>query len=119
MYTQASCENCTHCATKNCATDYATGYVTETIDNIERFMSEPNEGGWNILKRLIWYLVGHGILVQVISRTEVWECATRGYRQRLQDAYLFERVRQRLIFFTASIYPKLEVGRKVHEVCVL
>ena len=30
-------------------------------------MSEPNEGAWNMLKRLIRYLVGHGRLVQIIS----------------------------------------------------
>ena len=34
---------------------------------IARFMSEPIEGAWNMLKRLIQHLVGHGRLVQIIS----------------------------------------------------
>ena len=41
--------------------------VPQATKESARFMSEPNEGTWNMLKRLIRYLVGHGRLVQVIS----------------------------------------------------
>ena len=36
-------------------------------NEIARFMSEPNIGAWNMLKRLIRYLVGRSRSVQVIS----------------------------------------------------
>ena len=41
--------------------------VQQAMREIARFMSEPNEGAWSMLKRLIRHLVGHGRLVPVIS----------------------------------------------------
>ena len=41
--------------------------VQQAVKEVARFMAEPNEGAWIILKRLVRYLVGHGRLVQVIS----------------------------------------------------
>ena len=41
--------------------------VQQATKEIARFMSEPNEQAWNMLKQRIRYLVGHGRLVQVIS----------------------------------------------------
>ena len=44
--------------------------VQQAVKEVARFMSEPNEGAWIMLKRLVRYLVGHSRLVQVIS--EQW-----------------------------------------------
>ena len=41
--------------------------VQQAVKEVARFMSEPNEGAWIMLKRLVRYLVGHDRLVQVIS----------------------------------------------------
>ena len=41
--------------------------VQQAVKEVARFMSEPNEGAWIMLKRLVRCLVGHGRLVQVIS----------------------------------------------------
>ena len=41
--------------------------VQQAVKEVARFMAEPNEGAWIMLKRLVRYLVGHGRLVQVIS----------------------------------------------------
>ena len=41
--------------------------VQQVVKEVARFMAEPNEGAWIVLKRLVRYLVGHGRLVQVIS----------------------------------------------------
>ena len=41
--------------------------VQQAVKEVARFMSEPNEGAWIMLKRLVRYFVGHGRLVQVIS----------------------------------------------------
>ena len=41
--------------------------VQQAVKEVARFMSEPNEGAWSMLKRLVRYLVRHGRLVQVIS----------------------------------------------------
>ena len=78
-------------------------------------MSQPNERSWNMLKRLIRYLVGHGRLVQVISEQRYVK-APRVDTATMQDAHLPERVRQELTFFMASTFSKLEVARRVHEV---
>ena len=80
---------------------------------IARFMSEPYEGAWNMLKQQIRNLVGHGTLVHVIS-----EQMRHAWIQTaiLQDACSVERERQELVFFTASNYSMLKVGRKVHDV---
>ena len=39
--------------------------VQQAVKEVARIMSEPNEGAWIMLKRLVRYLVGHGRLVQV------------------------------------------------------
>ena len=41
--------------------------VPQQVAEVARFMAEPNEGAWSVLKRLVRYLVGHGRLVHVIS----------------------------------------------------
>ena len=41
--------------------------VQQAVKEEARFMAEPNEGAWIMLKRLVRYFVGHGRLVQVIS----------------------------------------------------
>ena len=41
--------------------------VQQAVKEVARFMSEPNEGAWIMLKRLARYFVGHGRLVLVIS----------------------------------------------------
>ena len=41
--------------------------VQQAVKEVARFMTEPNEGAWIMLKRLVRYLVGRGRLVQVIS----------------------------------------------------
>ena len=41
--------------------------VQQVVKEVARFMAEPNEGAWIMLKRLVRYLVCHGRLVQVIS----------------------------------------------------
>ena len=41
--------------------------VQQAVKEVARFMAEPNEGAWSMLKRLVWYFVGHGRLVQVIT----------------------------------------------------
>ena len=41
--------------------------VQQAVKEVARFMAEPNEGAWIMLKRLVRYIVGHGRLVQVIS----------------------------------------------------
>ena len=41
--------------------------VQQAVKEAARFMEEPNEGAWIMLKRLVRYLVGLGRLVQVIS----------------------------------------------------
>ena len=41
--------------------------LQQAVKEAARFMAEPNEGAWIMLKRLVRYLVGHGRLVQVIS----------------------------------------------------
>ena len=41
--------------------------VQQAVKEVARFMAEPNEGAWSMLKRLIRYFVEHGRLVQVIS----------------------------------------------------
>ena len=41
--------------------------VQQAVNEVARFMAEPNEGAWIMLKHLVRYLVGHGRLVQVIS----------------------------------------------------
>ena len=41
--------------------------VRHAVKEVERFMEEPNEGAWIMLKRLVRHLVDHVRLVQVIS----------------------------------------------------
>ena len=41
--------------------------VQQAVKEMARFMSEPNEEAWIMLKRLVRYFVGHGRLFQVIS----------------------------------------------------
>ena len=41
--------------------------VQQAVKEVARFMAEPNEGAWIMLKRLVRYFMGHGRLVQVIS----------------------------------------------------
>ena len=41
--------------------------VQQVVKEVARFMAEPTEGAWIMLKRLVRYFVGHGRLVQVIS----------------------------------------------------
>ena len=41
--------------------------LQQSSKEIARFMAEPNEGAWSMLKRMVRYLVGHARLVQVIS----------------------------------------------------
>ena len=41
--------------------------VQHAVKEVARFMAEPSEGAWIMLKRLVWYFVGHGRLVQVIA----------------------------------------------------
>ena len=55
--------------------------VQQAVTEVARFMAEPNEGAWSILKRLVRYLVGHGRLV---PGAEAREGTTRGHRQRLR-----------------------------------
>ena len=55
--------------------------VQQATKEIARFMSQPHERAWNMLKRLIRYLVGHGRLVQVISEKRYVKSAMCGYRQ--------------------------------------
>ena len=89
--------------------------VQQATKEIARFMSQPHERAWNMLKRLIRYLVGHGRLVQVISEQR-YVTAPRVDTATMKDSYSPERVRQELTFFMASTYSKLEVARRVHEV---
>ena len=39
--------------------------VQQAVKEVARFMAEPNEGAWIMLKRLVRYLVGHGRVVEV------------------------------------------------------
>ena len=41
--------------------------VQHAVKEVTRFMAEPKEGAWIMLKRLVRYLVGHGRLEQFIS----------------------------------------------------
>ena len=41
--------------------------VQRAVKEVARFVAEPNEGAWIMLKRLVRYSVGHGRLVRVIS----------------------------------------------------
>ena len=52
-----------------CASDMSINRldVQPAVKEVARFMAEPNEGAWSMLKRLVWYVVGHGRLVQVIT----------------------------------------------------
>ena len=69
--------------------------VQQATKEFARFMSEPNERAWNMLKRLIRYLVGHGRLVHVISE-QTYVKAPRVDTATMQDAHLPERVQQEL-----------------------
>ena len=40
--------------------------VQQAVKEVARFMAEPNEGAWIMLKRLVRCLVGHGRLVKMI-----------------------------------------------------
>ena len=41
--------------------------VQHAVKEVARFVAEPNQGAWIVLKRLVRYIVGHGRVVQVIS----------------------------------------------------
>ena len=41
--------------------------IQQAVNKVARFMAEPNEKAWSMLKRLVRHLVDHGRLVQVIS----------------------------------------------------
>ena len=58
--------------------------VQQAVKGVARFMAEPNEGAWSMLKRLVWYFVGHGRLVQVITEQRYVKGTTLGHRQRLR-----------------------------------
>ena len=41
--------------------------VQQSVKEVARFMPEPNEGAWIMLKLVVRYFVGHGRYVQLIS----------------------------------------------------
>ena len=54
--------------------------VQQAVKEVARFMSEPNEGAWIMLKRLVRQVVGHGRLARASNlRTEVRQGTTRRY----------------------------------------
>ena len=68
--------------------------VQQAVKEVSRFMAEPNEGAWSMLKRLVRYLAD--------------------LRQaRAGDLSLPGRARRVLIFSMTSTCLKLEVGRRV------
>ena len=47
--------------------------VQQAVKEVARFIAEPNEGAWIMLKRLVRYLVGHGRLVRDTHRASCCE----------------------------------------------
>ena len=41
--------------------------MQQAVKEVARFMAEPNEGAWSMLKRMVRYFVYHGRVVRVIS----------------------------------------------------
>ena len=90
--------------------------VQHSTKEIARFMSEPNEAAWNMLKRRIRYLVGHGRLVQIISEQRYVKAPRVDTDSDLAGCVLTRKSTRGVNFFMVSIYAQLEVGRKEHEV---
>ena len=94
--------------------------VHQATKEMARFMSEPSEGAWNMLKRLIRYLIGHGRLVQVTFEQRHVKAPRVDTDSDLRGMCTHSKQFNRSSsFFTVSIYLNLEVGRKVHDVRVL
>ena len=85
----------------------------QAVKEVARFMAEPNEGAWSMLKRLVRCHVDHGRRVQVISEQRHVK-ARRVDTDR--DACLPGTARRVRIFSMASTCSKPEVGRKVHAI---
>ena len=75
--------------------------VQHAVKEVARFMADPKEGAWSMLKRLVRYFVDHGRLVQVISEQRYVKaphvdtdrlCGLRGHQDEHDVCYLFHGV---------------------------
>ena len=69
--------------------------VQQAVTEVARFMAEPNEGAWIMLKRLVRYLVGHGRPAQVNSEQRYVRAPRAGCvlpRKSTTCAHLFHGV---------------------------
>ena len=78
-------------------------------------MSEPNEGEWNMLKRLIRHLVGHDRLVQVISEKRYVKAPRVDTDSEFAGCVLTRKSETGAHSSMVSICSKLEAGRRSHE----
>ena len=90
--------------------------VQQAVKEVARFMAEPNEGAWIMLKRLFRYFVGHGRLVQVILEQRYVKAPRVDTTATTPDACFPVRARAHLFHGVNLIKAGSWTAR---EVCVL